>query len=1218
MQKFLVVGCGGSGAATQAFMIDQLKASLRLIAPEINKLPKAWQFVTIDVPLEPEPGPNGLPNVPQAGGRYVGIGSTQPYSQFDRGLSDNLGRKGALGEIATWASRDPDNLNVPISDGAGQYRGIGRALALQRLSEIRDTLQQAVTDLVDSDANRELDELNRRITGKDSSSADSTPIVLVISSMAGGAGASMFLDVCRILSSIDNVSVGHTAVFLCTPEVFEQRPKSERLGTWPNALAVFGEAVAAQTGSAFGHDQAVFNARGFGGTTQGRSFARLFPIGARMGTKAARFGDGSQQAIYRGLGRALAGLMSSDEASKSFSAYALTNTGALAADRSVFGWGSQTALNWDDMPWGSMGYAQLSMGRDRYAEYAAQRLARSAFERLRTGHYDPSQPSTGQEQLDQRISQRLRYFLDSCLALGNFLDSSPDDYFFTGWIEQLFGSSSGYSHVSVGTDEIKNLVRSVVYAQDGMKSQEWRDAAISGLQGVSEEVIGRCRSAAYSAVFSVADALADRLVVTVENELSLYGLPYARKLVENLRSGLREQVLPPLRRFGAPVSQGRNPMALTPQAEQILQPLTGKGTVKNGAQLTDQLLAAMIPSWEDYLRRCIALQLEELLVDYCDNLLGPLGRELEAAHEDLDEAANKRETLLNLADVSTDNPLAWPADGEEKVNDRFRGSANEIVITSVDRFPRDYGQHMLQTVRVSTPDVVTSDQAVHAATGVVIRGEWETQGSRPAPRDTLALPMRSESGGGNRVGWVPSSLLSYPESSGPREPREARAASFRAKVRPRDLIERARQWIMRPKYPFEMFINVDLRHFLTRSSDLSDAEYNTRRNALRDAFKEALLQARPLAAVSESALSRAHPGESLRYHYNFSEIPFKDMPVADDLDQALHESLNLDSSTVDVFRRALKSSEKVHRIEVFGSYPNYSPLVFSSVLPKAAEDWDSRIGAKEGFWSLRRARPLAAALPMGQEERRAMVAGWMVGALTGRIAILNQGSAEASAVIFDKEQGKWRPFPKPMLTPPAQLRIAPDWLPAVMESILLAYARFPEKGEDNEVGSSLKPYQVLRGIYDSNPDGPTPAHGIVTHPVVEVLAEYLATGQRHDGVQAPETLQGRFEAVQSGLAEMARNADFFLPNTNAGLPTSFNDPKPVAVVRDRNIAKTMPFYRDLAPDVAAMAEELQKRLQQAVKRAETWGQNSNQMASGPQPGEATINAHMPDFGSGLA
>ena len=120
MRKFLVVGCGGSGAKTQAYMMDQQKALMRNIEPERTELPKCWQFVTIDVPLTPENGPSKLPNVPQAGGRYIGIGSAQRYSTFDIGVSSELVNNGGLKEIATWAPANPVSIATPVSDGAGQ------------------------------------------------------------------------------------------------------------------------------------------------------------------------------------------------------------------------------------------------------------------------------------------------------------------------------------------------------------------------------------------------------------------------------------------------------------------------------------------------------------------------------------------------------------------------------------------------------------------------------------------------------------------------------------------------------------------------------------------------------------------------------------------------------------------------------------------------------------------------------------------------------------------------------------------------------------------------------------------------------------------------------------------------------------------------------------------------------------------------------------------
>ena len=62
--------------------------------------------------------------------------------------------------------------------------------------------------------------------------------------------------------------------------------------------------------------------------------------------------------------------MMSGTASDQFVSYDLGNTASPAGDKDLLGWGISV---WDPLPWGTYGFSSLSMGRDRYAEYAAQR-----------------------------------------------------------------------------------------------------------------------------------------------------------------------------------------------------------------------------------------------------------------------------------------------------------------------------------------------------------------------------------------------------------------------------------------------------------------------------------------------------------------------------------------------------------------------------------------------------------------------------------------------------------------------------------------------------------------------------------------------------------------------------------------------------------------------------------------------------------------------------
>ncbi|WP_448852102.1 tubulin-like doman-containing protein [Corynebacterium sp. 335C] len=1166
MQKFLVVGCGGSGAKTQAYMIDQLMAYLRTVDPGRTRLPAALQFVSVDVPLMAEPGPDGLGNVPDHGGRYVSIGSSLNYSEFDRGLSDLLGREGTLGEIATWAPRDPAAEAKPISAGAGQYRAIGRMLTIQGLEKIRDALVQSLEKLYHADTIAELNELNHRISGRRSDATDDTPIILVVTSMAGGAGASMFLDVSRILTTIPGVDPANIAVFMMTPEVFGNLSESQKTGMWPNALAVFGEAFAAQTGAALPHDEALYRAMGISETPRLKSFGRLFPIGARMGGQGARFGDGSTNGVYRGLARALAALVSSDRASHDFKGYRLANTGSLRGDRSVLGWGNPEKVQWDGLPWGSMGYAQLSMGRDRFAEYSAQRLARAAFDRLLDGHIRADDPSTGLEQLNKRLDEELEGFRNRCYLASPRPGFGPDDA--ATWVSQVFGqkASRAAAHCRAG-------LRNQFPPGDGMRSSEWADLVRRRVADSRGVVGNELRRSAYASVHEFADFFADGVIAVVEEYIARYGVPMAEKLVEKLTEDLQHSYEGALSAFGAQAG-AMNPLGDSPASQQVYEQLNVKGTISQTGRFADRIADSYAPGMHRYACAAVAELLPAVFADFRVNVLAPLARSLDVLHKNLDAARVPRATLVNLADVATSEPGAWPTESDELVEKRFEGSANEIMITDYESFKADYEDHITSTMR--TEHLV---DAVDAASREIVHGRWETTGPEKAPEDTLARPRPQTAGPGNRVGWVARALTDAPNGQGPK--REVNSAKFEIRLMPADLIDRARKWIGRPAMPFSDFIGVDLRSYLSPENAGNDQIRSARLTALGEAFRKALKQARPLAAVDTDMLSHVHSSGGEVYEYIFSEIPFDGTvePLQVLTDVMRQEKHSADESKL-TFEQAMTDDTNVTSIEVFGSYPNYSPVVFSSLFKHIAEEWAKRRGNAEGFWSLRRSRPLPAALPLSDDERRAMVAGWMIGEITGRIRVRNPRTNDETVDIWDDADERWTPFPPDLLTPPNRQLEGIDRMPAVIESILLAYANC-QRRSGVRGAESLRPYQLLRALYDTGREQPTT--GSVTHSAGTHLAEWFALGEAPQEVENAATLEERSESARKRLDQYRLAASLFLPG----------GPRPeLASIRSRSIASKTPLFRDLAPDVEDMATDLIRRLDQAVAEARNWSDRS--------------------------
>ena len=380
MHKVLVVGCGGSGARTLSYMLDQLHADLAVHG--IDEVPGCWQFLNVDTPLQEEQG-EAVASVSRQGGSYVACGvANGEYRVVDEALTQSVQRNGSQGlrQLATWMPRRPKDVAVPVTVGAGQFRGIGRLLVLTRLRDISQAVQSALARMVSPKAQEQAALVSQAVPGA-GAAPDTTapPLVLVVSSMAGGSGASMTLDVCRLIAGVNStpaIDPQLISVFLYTAEAFASVPAHMRSGMPGNTLAMLGEIVAAQAGAdgaAAELDQRLYETLGLTNRA-GRAFKRVTPIGLRAGGSGAVFGDGTTEGVFRGMGRGLARYISSS-AFDDYVSYDIANQVSIPG-RDMTSWGVDPT----DTAWGSFGYASLSTGRDRYAEYAAQRIARRSVD----------------------------------------------------------------------------------------------------------------------------------------------------------------------------------------------------------------------------------------------------------------------------------------------------------------------------------------------------------------------------------------------------------------------------------------------------------------------------------------------------------------------------------------------------------------------------------------------------------------------------------------------------------------------------------------------------------------------------------------------------------------------------------------------------------------------------------------------------------------------
>lgn len=222
-------------------------------------------------------------------------------------------------------------------------------------------------------------------------------------------------------------------------------------------------------------------------------------------------------------------------------------------------------------------------------------------------------------------------------------------------------------------------------------------------------------------------------------------------------------------------------------------------------------------------------------------------------------------------------------------------------------------------------------------------------------------------------------------------------------------------------------------------------------------------------------------------------------------------------------------------------------------------------------------------------ERRALIAGWFLGQVVGRVSVPAPPYSQnvPPAMVWVPQLNQWRPFSDVMLTRVPEMVSTTDWLPAVLESSLVAMARAHEQ----PVAESLLPYRALREIFDDDPlgvrqwdmalDGTMPFVGQT------LLADWLATGATPPrgtsrvsiDPNAADPVAARIEGTTAFLDLMEKTSrDFFAPDTGK-----------FGSIGNRQLASQMPVMRDLVEDVLVVLDTLRRVLTMAERQVGSAG-----------------------------
>jgi hypothetical protein len=1036
-RPFVFIGLGGSGGKTLRFLKRDLSTELRRRGWTSGAIPDAWQFLHIDTPTVQDGMELNALVPPLEAGQYVGlIGKGVSFNDVAQQLDNTVGMSD---EFVGWRV-SPTALKMNLSLGAGKYRAVGRTVAMAHATTIRNRIRQAIDLVSTPDAESQLSEVYAALTGLGAPPTTQEPIVVVVSSLAGGSGAGMLMAVCDLVRGLCPGDASKPIALLYTPEVFgggdgansvqanSLAAISELLnGTWLHADALDG---ATDQRVKPRQPRDLMNAGAAVPLTQsGPTYPFLIGMKNNNGVSF-----GSDRTLFATVGSALVSWIIDPVVQDTLLSYRIGNWHHdAAANQSVaevvtnLGGPTEAGLP----AFSGLGVARVSIGLEYFERYASQRVALAAMRwaarahlesdiaqsvRQRAGLRDPEQVAT------EIARQQLGWFLRQC----GLAELGADQ-------NQVLEALKPDDHALRAA--MKSQVRTLAGVPGGgaKPAQQWASRDIV-------PAIETCRTdydAAYASALrermAAWSAAAPKLVhTTVETALANWGLKVTAALVRQAAAQLADpsaaSVVAELRgetevrRF----SRWADKTTWSRAVADELAPL-GQNKVDGShpllQQAIDKGLSYSVMSGEARLRERAA----DLLDQFTNGFLEPLARSLE-------QAAVLAE--VDLQEVAT----VWPEWRDGEPPEGLRPPPSDYTLIEPAEMAGLFSRLLADTLGASSDIEQRTRVRAEVLSGSFLREMNERQGR-----------LLEESAVTVLQGWWPGTMV-FPDDHRPKS-----VAVFGVRTRPDDIERRSRQWLNRQNTPFEELLRCTLRTYLESDPDGSaskvpESEYEQRRRRFLAKFNGARAAAAPLVQLDPPLMGMLHPELAAQpYIEMVTTVPFLSHALEDEMRNVLRQIFG-DDAKVD---GTLRADGSVRHIDIHSTMKMpCSPLVFRSLMHPIAEEW-TRLHltdtGRQKFWSMRRARRLDQFVPVPQEHLICMIRGWFVGRMLGLV------DTTSSPVRIARRGEAPAAFPTHLLSASGDER---DRLPILLESLALAMVTTSQVGNLHP----LYAYAALRDL----------------------------------------------------------------------------------------------------------------------------------------------------------
>lgn len=1048
LRPFLLVGVGGSGGKTLRTMRQTLLRRIRQVGWMGDDLPAGWQMLWVDsVSVQ---NADGFSAPLLNGEDYCGlVPNGTSYQAIQSSLSSSVAPAERLSATAGWVA---ESVPIDVAQGAGQSRAIGRVISASKLSRIKTSLAVHHDKLVGPTVEAELADLSTRLGQQ--TGAMASPIAMVISSVAGGSGAGMFLDVIEALRSVDSVynEPGRILTILYTPDVFASVGQTKQVpantlgalsevltGVWADGLSDASDALYRGQGL---QQRA---AHGFGSKCN-------FLVGASN----ANVSLGSQEDVYRAVGESLSAVVADDRIQENLVQFTLTNvflkSGGAATVEDRSGLRNPQDEN-QSMPFSALGMGRVNLGTDRFRQYVAGVVGRDISEALLWPAYakkDPANPKPDEQLIDEQVALAWDTFrqasaLDERDPANQVVDALVD-------VAAQGQRLSGWAQKGVA------IARQGVDAK-GMPAEEWRQRFIGYYANFLPSVRAEEESERYVLAQAWAGSIQEKLEALIAQSALRYGYPVTMSLLGKLIDEMHF-VVDELKGQAAAMRTGAQ------QVESRIMQNLNVGKAKLAADdpaitATGQIMhkGAEIEASAD--RHELAARLIE---DVRQGLLTPLLNGLQAGFAHLTESVNRSQMLDGRK-----NP--WPIQpkyGEPVPTWMYPGGTERILIQH-----KDYEAILGTQTRNSLQD--PNEQAV-----------WQQ-----VLRTRIALGRALGSGEPlgvaflNRTGtWTPRDPRACATSVTGQQAGIAFPKSFE------DYTDMVDVWLGDARLSSDLgsFLTQGLRAYVDSGTPQEQVQ---RQNDFVAAMTAAVNVAAPFMKVKASVIAELHPNLSADGRdVLVSTIPFPPGHPLHDPIREIFRNGKLLTPRNEQQSDSWFATAKVDGISVFTmSGEAMLPMAFDNLMIPIAQSWAQASAGKDqrySFWTLRRARPLIESIPAGPDQLNAMIRGWFAGRIMGQIDRVEERGTGWRVRIWnpDPPHNGHQPFPFPLLASGPINGI--DIMPGVIQSLSLAMVDVHTKGNL----SPLVPYHRLIELgqtYDT------------------LLADWIADADLPPGAPPPET-----------------------------------------------------------------------------------------------------------------